>query len=220
MSRKVHAGFGRGVSEKGREVPRRHPTSATCHPFAIERRWTRERVLAAMTEWRSRYGKLPTSYDWSSTHARGRGGEALARVAQGEWPAGSVATRLFGAWSAARAVAAQRAEEITMGPASARLVIWQGLVSLPKPRGFVRRGAAGDQGHGTQVLGRGVGIPSIFSPMKSLQLHGWCPQFGVKGLRLGDGRRRRGRAGGMPGKCGFRWGEQSGPRWPPCPIPA
>ena len=26
-----------------------------CHPGAIERRWTRERVLAAMAEWRSRY---------------------------------------------------------------------------------------------------------------------------------------------------------------------
>jgi hypothetical protein len=45
-----------------------------CHPGAIERRWTRERVLAAMIEWRSRYGRLPTSYDWSRTHAGRRGG--------------------------------------------------------------------------------------------------------------------------------------------------
>ena len=41
-----------------------------CHPGAIEARWTRERVLAAMAEWRSRYGRLPSSYDWSRTHAR------------------------------------------------------------------------------------------------------------------------------------------------------
>ena len=48
-----------------------------CHPGAIERRWTRERVLDAMREWRERYGRLPSSYDWSRTHARRRGGEAL-----------------------------------------------------------------------------------------------------------------------------------------------
>jgi AraC-like DNA-binding protein len=76
-----------------------------CHPGAIERRWTPERVLAAMRDWLGRYGRLPTSYDWSSTHSRRRGGDALARLAQGEWPAASVVTRLFGTWSAARAVA-------------------------------------------------------------------------------------------------------------------
>jgi hypothetical protein len=50
-----------------------------CHPGAIERRWTRERVIGAMLEWRVRYGQLPSSYDWSSTHALRRGGEAQAR---------------------------------------------------------------------------------------------------------------------------------------------
>src|SRR4051794_23085227 len=39
------------------------------HPGAIERRWTRERVLDAMRAWRARYGQLPSSYDWSVTHA-------------------------------------------------------------------------------------------------------------------------------------------------------
>ena len=48
-----------------------------CHPGAIERRWTQERVLVAMRDWRERYGGLPSSYAWSSTHARRRGGEAL-----------------------------------------------------------------------------------------------------------------------------------------------
>ena len=28
-----------------------------CHPGAIERRWTRERVIGAMLEWRARYGQ-------------------------------------------------------------------------------------------------------------------------------------------------------------------
>ena len=54
-----------------------------CHPGAIECRWTPERVLAAMRDWRSRYGCLPTSYDWSSTHARRREEDALARLAEG-----------------------------------------------------------------------------------------------------------------------------------------
>jgi AraC-like DNA-binding protein len=56
-----------------------------CHPGAIERRWTQERVLDAMRDWHERYGRLPTSYDWSSTHARRRGGEAYERLAEGEW---------------------------------------------------------------------------------------------------------------------------------------
>ena len=76
-----------------------------CHPGAIERRWTRERVLDAMREWRARYGRLPSSYDWSRTHARRRGGEALERLSDGDWPPASVVTRVFGSWAAARAQA-------------------------------------------------------------------------------------------------------------------
>ena len=90
-----------------------------CHPGALQRLWTAERVLAAMLDWRDSYDRLPTSYDWSRTHARRRGGEAVRRLAQGEWPAASVVTRLFGAWSGARAVAEQRAGEMTREPASA-----------------------------------------------------------------------------------------------------
>ena len=37
--------------------------------------------LDTMQAWRELYGRLPTSYDWSRTHARRRGGEALARLA-------------------------------------------------------------------------------------------------------------------------------------------
>jgi AraC-like DNA-binding protein len=72
-----------------------------CHPGAIERRWTREVVLVAMREWRDRYGRLPSSYDWSRTHARRRGGEALERLRSGDWPAASVVTSLFGTWAVA-----------------------------------------------------------------------------------------------------------------------
>jgi AraC-like DNA-binding protein len=41
-----------------------------CHPGAIGRRWTRDRVLGAMRDWRGRCGKLPSSYDRSRAHAR------------------------------------------------------------------------------------------------------------------------------------------------------
>ena len=72
-----------------------------CHPGASGRRWTRERVLDAMCDWRARYGRLPSSYDWSRTHARRRGGEALTRLQAGEWPAPSTVIDLYGAWAAA-----------------------------------------------------------------------------------------------------------------------
>jgi AcrR family transcriptional regulator len=75
-----------------------------CHPGAIERRWTRQRVLEAMLDWRRRYGRLPSSYDWSRTHARRRGGEALRRLSEGSWPPASVVTSVCGSWSVARSV--------------------------------------------------------------------------------------------------------------------
>jgi AraC-like DNA-binding protein len=74
-----------------------------CHPGAIAPRWTRERVRDAMRAWRDRYGKLPSSYDWSRTHARRRGGQALARLAEGDWPAAGTVTNLYGTWTAAHA---------------------------------------------------------------------------------------------------------------------
>jgi AraC-like DNA-binding protein len=82
-----------------------------CHPGAIERRWTRDLVVDAMREWRDRYKRLPSSYDWSRTHARQRGGEALARLSAGDWPSPSVVTGVFGSWKVARAEAAERSVE-------------------------------------------------------------------------------------------------------------
>ncbi len=76
-----------------------------CHPGATARRWTRQRVLDAMRAWHARHGRLPSSYDWSRTHARRRGGQALERLAEAEWPAASVVANLFETWAAARAAA-------------------------------------------------------------------------------------------------------------------
>jgi AraC-like DNA-binding protein len=58
-----------------------------CHPGASAPKWTRERVRDAIRARRDRYGEPPSSYDWSRTHARRRGGQALARLAGGDWPA-------------------------------------------------------------------------------------------------------------------------------------
>src|SRR2546430_15660025 len=85
-----------------------YPYCKACHPGAIQRRWTRQRVLAAMGEWRDRHGRLPSSFDWSRTHARQRGGEALERLAEGQWPAASVVSDLFGTWAAARTAASRQ----------------------------------------------------------------------------------------------------------------
>jgi AcrR family transcriptional regulator len=106
-----------------------------CHPGATQRRWTRERVLAAMREWRDRHGRLPSSYDWSTTHARRRGGVALERLAQGDWPAASVVARLFGSWVAARAAASgdDVRPPAIRSPATS-LPLGSNWVSLPKPR--------------------------------------------------------------------------------------
>ena len=76
-----------------------------CHPGAIERRWTRELVISAMREWRERYGWLPSSYDWSRTHASRRGGGALERLNDREWPSASVVGQLFEGWQGAREAA-------------------------------------------------------------------------------------------------------------------
>ena len=85
-----------------------------CHPGAIERRWTRERVLDAMLRWSTRYGRLPSSYDWSRTHARRRGGESLERLSTGDWPSAGVVTAVYGSWKAARAAAAEQSSRLAM----------------------------------------------------------------------------------------------------------
>ena len=57
-----------------------------CRPGAIAPQWTPERVREAMRAWRARYGAGPSSNNWSRTHARRRGGEALKRLHAAEGP--------------------------------------------------------------------------------------------------------------------------------------
>jgi hypothetical protein len=74
-----------------------------CHPGAIAREWTRERVREAMHAWHARYGCPPTSYDWSISHASRRGPDALGRLQDAEWPPASTVSEVYGSWAAARA---------------------------------------------------------------------------------------------------------------------
>ena len=71
-----------------------------------------------MRDWRDRHGRLPSSYDWSRTHARRRGGQALERLMRGEWPSASVISDLFGTWAAARAAVARSDRSDADGVAS------------------------------------------------------------------------------------------------------
>ena len=112
------------TGEKARAVKRRYqgvcrgcgaPTTARggkgdayayckrCHPGAIAPTRTRDWVREAMHEWRQRYGRPPSSTDWSRTHASRRGGEPLERFLGREWPSPSTVIDIYGSWPAARA---------------------------------------------------------------------------------------------------------------------
>ena len=112
------------TGEKARAVKRRYqgvcrgcgaPTAARngkgdayayckqCHPGAIARQWTRERVREAIQAWEARYGSPPSSYDWSWTHASRRGPKARARLQDAALPSASTVSEVYGSWAAARA---------------------------------------------------------------------------------------------------------------------
>ena len=66
-----------------------------------------------MRAWRDCYGRLPTSYDWSRTHARRSGDQALERLDGCDWPSASVVCDVFGTWEAARAAREPAGKMIT-----------------------------------------------------------------------------------------------------------
>jgi len=86
-----------------------------CHPGAIERRWTRRRVVDAMRVCENRYGQLPSSYDWPRMHATRRGGEAIERFSIGDWPSARVVTDVYGSWTAARDAASKQVVDACAG---------------------------------------------------------------------------------------------------------
>ena len=78
-----------------------------CRPGAAAPKWTRERVREAIRRWAQLYGAPPTSYDWSRTHARRRGAQAMRRLERGDWPAPATVSALFGSWAAASSSSAR-----------------------------------------------------------------------------------------------------------------
>jgi hypothetical protein len=56
-----------------------------------------------MRAWHELFGSPPSSTDWSRTHARMRGGQALDRLRGGDWPSTSTVIDLYDSWAAARA---------------------------------------------------------------------------------------------------------------------
>ena len=87
-----------GADGKGRAS--RH--CQRCKPQS-RARWTRETVRGAHRFWLERFGFIACSADWSGTHARRRGGDALERYRSARWPSQSVIRRLYGTPAAARA---------------------------------------------------------------------------------------------------------------------
>ena len=69
---------------------------------AIEEPWEKAH-REAMRAWHARYRSQPTSYNWSISHASRRGGDALARLQDAEWPPASTVSEVYGSWAAARA---------------------------------------------------------------------------------------------------------------------
>ncbi len=61
---------------------------------ALAVRTDASRVLDAMCQWRARYGRLSTSYDWSHACCVGVG-EALGRLRSGDRPRGGEAAVRF-----------------------------------------------------------------------------------------------------------------------------
>ena len=99
-----HAGFGRAASEKDPQghlagvVPRR-----AAIPVRSPGNGRANGSATAMRAWQARYGRPPSSYDWSRTHASRRGQKALERLLDGEWPAPATVSELYDTWAAAQA---------------------------------------------------------------------------------------------------------------------
>jgi hypothetical protein len=71
-----------------------------CHPGAATPTWTRARVRKAMRAWAQLYGRPPSSYDWSRTHASRCGAQPQRRLEQGEWPAPPTVSGIYRTWEA------------------------------------------------------------------------------------------------------------------------
>ena len=171
----------------------------------------------AMRAWKERYGRLP-SYDWSRTHARRRGAQALERPDDAEWPSASVVGDLFGTWEAARTAAAPRHE-----PARAIARGDPSPASPPRPGRRAAHGRASRIHEG--LLDRVLRHADRLGARRIRAAPCWCPSPSPAASPLED---RRPRAfpsltSGGPGLAGIaanRYPRGSPPRrrrWRDCP---
>lgn len=77
-----------------------------CFPCSNEHKkmQTKERVVAAIQEWESRYGMPPSAYDWNLHYARAKAHperlrQIEARHGEAEWPNVSTVQAVFGSWN-------------------------------------------------------------------------------------------------------------------------
>src|SRR5438477_8360924 len=74
----------------------------TCHPGATERRWTRERVLAAMREWRDLDGGCHRRMNGRARTPVGAGETRLRDLWKENGRRRALVTHLFGSWARPR----------------------------------------------------------------------------------------------------------------------
>jgi Homing endonuclease associated repeat len=88
--------YGRGLSASPRPRRGRNPPPGT---------WDRERIVAALRDWREAVGVPPRSYDWSPPLARALGRESARsrrwNVEHPRWPHAQTVFAHWGSWSAA-----------------------------------------------------------------------------------------------------------------------
>jgi hypothetical protein len=103
-------------------------------PGAIERRGTRERVLAAMTEWRSRYGTFAVVLRLVARARRSAWGRGAQATRQGEWPRVERGHPALRHLDCCRAAASRPNVAVPTPRSSAMSRLGSNSISLPNPR--------------------------------------------------------------------------------------
>jgi Homing endonuclease associated repeat len=91
-----------GRPTSGAQGPERAPSYCANCARARRRRWSDERVLAAVRDWHAVTGSPPTVADWSPAHAPpAHAGARRYRAEPGRWPSAALVARRFGSFPAA-----------------------------------------------------------------------------------------------------------------------
>jgi hypothetical protein len=72
------------------------------HARSVNKRWTRDLIVAAINAWAELHGAPPAVSDWTPAIARRQGrADRAERHAAGDWPFYSTVVKYFGSWAAA-----------------------------------------------------------------------------------------------------------------------